>query len=330
MSIEANVTNVTPNSEQPVSGSNEVQENQELMGDEELNESSDASTNLETSQMKIDQAADEGKITAAEAKELKKKLKLKVDGQEFEEEIDFNDEESLKRHLQKSKAFDRRLKEFSTYKNQVDAALEMLQKDPETFLEKMGLNVDEFAEKRLSRKIEEMKKSPEQIAREKMEKELSDLREEKKRIEEDRQKIEIENLRNQAAQEIENDITSALDDVKSILPKKNPLVLQRIAQTMLLAMQNGYSEVTAKDVIPLVEKQWKQELNEFFSVIPEEALEMLVGKPNLDKYRKKKISSRPKVNTSTARQIAQDVGVIRQEEQPKEKRNFKDFFKLNE
>lgn len=262
----------------------------------------------------------------------KRKLKLKVDGQEFEEEFDPSDDDMIKKHLQKSKAFDKRLKEFSSYKAQVDSALELLQKDPELFLEKMGLNVDDFAEKRLARKIEELKKSPEQIAQEKMEKELNDLREEKKRIEEEKQRFEMENLRNQQAIEIENDINTALEDSKSILPKKNPIVLQRIAQTMLLAMQNGYDNVTAKEVIPFVEKQWKQELNEFFSVLPEEVLEQLVGKSNIDRYRKKKVAARPKGSTVTARQIVQDIGKTQENDDidNKQKMSYRDFFKLNE
>lgn len=286
-------------------------------------QSSDSDLSSEDS---IDAAEASGEISAKEAKELKKVLKLKVDGQEIEETLDFNDEEGLKKHLQKSKAFDKRLKEFSTYKSQVEQMLEMLQSDPEALLEKMGINVDELSEKRLTKKIEEMKKSPEQIEREKMEKELEDLRKEKKKAEEERQKAELERMRNEQAQQIETDISSALDDAKSILPKKNPLVMQRIAQTMLMAMQNGYPEVTAKDVIPLVEKQWKTELNEFFSVVPEEVLEQLVGKENIDRHRKKRIATKPKVQTTTANQIAKDTGAKKEQDKPQEKLSYKDFF----
>jgi len=278
----------------------------------------------------IDAAQQAGDITKAQAQELKKKLKLKIDGQEFEEEIDFNDDENLKKHLQKSKAFDKRLKEFSGYKAQVDQLLEMLQNDPESLLEKMGYNVDDLAEKRLSRKIEEMKKTPEQIEREKMEKELEDLRKEKKKAEEDRQKAELERMRNEQAQAIENDISSALEDSKSMLPKNNPLVMQRIAQTMLMAMRNGYSEVTAKDVIPLVEKQWKEELNEFFNVLPEDTLEMLVGKQNFDRLRKKRLASRPKTEPKAVSKIVEDTGSRKSTEKEAPKKKFSDFFKLTD
>lgn len=278
----------------------------------------------------IDAAQKSGEISKAQADQLKKVLKLKIDGEEIEETVDFNDEENLKKHLQKSKAFDKRLKEFSGYKAQVDQLIEMLQKDPESVLEKMGYNVDELAEKRLSKKIEEMKKTPEQVEREKMEKELEDLRKEKKKAEEDKQKAELERMRNEQAQAIETDISSALESSKSMLPKNNPLVLQRVAQTMLMAMRNGYPEVTAKDVIPLVEKQWKEELNDFFNILPEDTLEMLVGKQNFDRLRKKRLASRPKAEPKAVSKIAEDTGSRKSSEDEKPKKKFSEFFKLND
>jgi hypothetical protein len=279
----------------------------------EVNSEIDGANGIEASEeagseQAIDAAAQKGQITKAEAKELKRVLKLKIDGQEEDFEMPQDDEE-LKKHFQKSKAFDKRLKEFSGYKSQVDQLIAQLQSDPESVLEKMGLNVDEFAEKRLAKAVENMKKSPEQLEREKMSKELEDLRKEKKQAEEEKQKAELERMKNQHAQEIETSISDALEGAKSILPKKNPQVYQRIAQTMLLAMKNGYPEVTAKDVIPVVEKQWKAELNDLFNVLPEETLETLVGKANLDRYRKKRVSAaKPKVETKTATQIVKDTG----------------------
>jgi hypothetical protein len=276
----------------------------------------------------IDAAAKAGDITKQQAAVMKKKLMIKVDGVESEEEIDFADEENLKKHLQKSKAFDKRLKEFSGYKSQVEQMLEMLKSDPEALLEKMGINVDELSEKRLSKKVDEMKKSPEQLKAEKMEKELDELRKEKKAAKDSEEKAQLENMRNQAAQQIEGDITSALSNAKSVLPKNSPIVLQRVAQTMLMAMQNGYPQVTAKDVIPLVEKQWKEELNAFFSVSSEDTLEALVGKTNLDKYRKAKITNKKAAPVIAAKQSVKDTGAkpsTKAEAEPK-KYKMKDVF----
>lgn len=294
--------------------------------DEESQEVSEESEGQLDAEAQIDAAQKNGDLSKTEAQALKKKLLLKVDGQEFEEEIDFNDDENLKKHFQKSKAFDKRVKEFTSYKSQVDQLLQMLESDPESVLEKMGLDVDGLAKKRIERKIEEMKKSPEQLEKEKMAKELQDLREEKKKAKELADKSELERMRNEQAQQIEMDITSALDAANSALPKKNPLVLQRISATMLMAMKNGYPDVTAKDVIPLVEKQWESELNEFFSVLPEKTIEKLVGKQNIDRLRKTRVAEK-KVQTTTAKQIAHSTAQKAEDDEPKRKIKMRDFFR---
>lgn len=284
----------------------------------------------QTPEEKIAAAQADGRLTKSEAQQLKKTLKIKVDGQELEETIDFNDDEALKRYIQKSKAFDKRNNEYVSYKSQVDRLMEMLEKDPESVMEQLGHNMDDYAEKRLSRKIDELKKSPEQVEREKMEKELNELKAEKKKIQEEKEKAQMEHLRNETAQQIENEISDALSNVNSILPQKNPAVLQRIAQTMLMAMNNGYPQVTAKDVIPLVEKQWQEELNQLFSVMPEETIERLVGKGNMDRYRKKKVASAPRGQTTTAKQISKDTGTKRDDDsgdfKPKSVEKFRKFF----
>ena len=277
----------------------------------------------------IDQAEANGQITAKQAQDLKKTLKIKVNGKEMEETIDFNDEESLKRYIQKAKAFDSKNSEILDYKSKVDKFFEMFQKDPEAILEQMGFDVDSMSEKRLAKKVEQLKKSPEQLERERMEKELEDLRAEKKKIEEEKQQAEMERLRNEQATEIESMIDEALSSANSILPKKNPLVLQRIASTMLSAIDAGYTDVTAKDVIPIVEKQWREELNNLFKILPDETIEALVTKERLDGYRKNKIASIKKspVKTATAKQLVKDTGTKVELEEPKRMNNdFKKFF----
>lgn len=277
----------------------------------------------------IDAAQKAGDISKKEAQALKKKLKIKVDGQEFDEEVDFSDEEGLKRHLQKSKAFDKRLKEFSGYKSQVEEAFQMLQNDPEAFLEQMGLNVDDLAEKRLSRKIEEMKKSPEQLEAEKMRKELEEYKKKEKDASERASKAELERMKNEQAMQIENDITVALESTKSILPKRNPAVMQRVAQTMLLAMQKGYYNVTAKDVIPLVEKQYRDEVASLLGSSSDDVLEMFATKERLNNYRKSQISQRKTAPPTPQKSKVVDTGTSKTEKAKEvEKYHMKDFFKI--
>lgn len=256
---------------------------------------------------------------------MKKKLKLKVDGEEIEEEIDFNDEDTLKRHLQKAKAFDKRVSEYTGFKKQVDQLMEMLQKNPASVLEQLGHNIDELAEGHLKRRIEEAKKSPEQLKQEKMEKELKDAQEEAKRLKKEKEDAQLEKMRNEHAATIEKDIQSALEKAETILPKKNPWVIREVAKTMLLAMNNGYPNVSVSEVIPLVEDQFKNDLKSMFDIFPEEIIEKVVGKNNLDRIRKKRIKeSKP---TTTANQIAKATNnkpMEKTEDKPKKK--FKDVF----
>lgn len=275
-----------------------------------------------------EESAVEQKAKEQVVQSLKKKLKLKVDGEEFEEELDFSNDEDLKKRLQKARAFDKRSQELSSFKSQVDEFLKQLQSNPESIMEKMGLDLDGWAEKRLRSKIEQLEKSPEQIEREKMQKELEDLRKEKEKAEKDRQDVEMERMRNETAKQIEDDILGALNDSKTALPKNNPEVISRIARAMYFAMQNGFPEVTAKDVVPVVEKQYREELSNLFGSVPEDILEELIGKPNLDRLRKRRLASQ-KTKTQTARQIVKDSGAKAAEESPKERKRLKDFFRAD-
>lgn len=275
----------------------------------------------------IDTALEAGEITKQEAKALKKKLKLKVDGQEIEEEVSWDDEEGLKKHLQKSKAFDKRAKEHATYKAQVEQMIQMLQQDPEGFLEKMGLNVDDMAEKRLSRKIEELKKTPEEIEAEKMRKRLEELEKKEKEANERAQKAELEKLKNEQATKIETDISEALESSKSILPKKNPAVIQRIAQAMLFAYNNGFKDVSAKDVIPYVEKQFKSEYASILGSSSDDVLEALASKERLSSYRKAQVKAKA---PSVQKPKIQDTGKVTKKEQPApEPFQSKNWMKIN-
>ena len=257
---------------------------------------------------------------------MKKKLKLKVDGEEIEEEIDLADEDRLKRELQKARAFDRRAPEYANFKKQVDQLIEMLQKDPASVLSQMGHNIDDLAEGHLKRRIEEAKKSPEQIAREKMEKELKEAKEEAERLKKEKETAELEKLRNQHASMIEKDIKSALDKADTILPKQNPWVLREIAKTMLMAMKSGHTSVSVADVIPFVETQFRDDLKSMFDIFPEEVIEKVVGKNNLDRIRKKRIREQ-KEKTQTANQLVKPTNTkstSQSKEKPKLK--FSDVF----
>lgn len=253
-----------------------------------------------------DDAPKDDKKEAKEAsKSSKKKFKLKVDDKEFEDELDLSDEQELVKRLQKAKAFESRSQEHATLKKQVGMLMKQLQEDPASLLSELGMNFDEYVEKYVNNKIEKLKKTPEQVKQEEMEAELARLKKEKEEFEKNAYEAKLEQLRNHYANEIQNDIVTSIRQGTSMLPE-SPLVIKRIAETMKLAIDNGYTEVKAKDVIPLVEQQFKQELQDMFGKLPEAVLEELM-KPQFDRLRKHRLKNKPKT-TETARQVVKDTG----------------------
>jgi hypothetical protein len=164
-----------------------------------------------------------------------------------------------------------------------------------------------------------------------MEKELADLRAEKKRIEEEKLNAEMERMRNEHAIKIETDIKEALDSHQTVLPKRNKTIITRIGQAMFLAMKNGYPEVTAKDVIPFVEKQYKAELQELFSVLPEDTIEAIIGKEPLNRWRKSLVSKAKSPTPVPTKPKIEDTGTRKatKEDDGGNKISYSDFFKLN-
>ncbi|PCI45872.1 MAG: hypothetical protein COB41_00340 [Proteobacteria bacterium] len=266
-------------------------------------------------------------VTEEVVDNFKKIFKLKVDGQEIEEELDFNDEERIIRALQKEKAFDKRSQEFSGLQKKVGSFVDNLKENTFDTLQNMGIDIEELVLQYAQNAVTESEKAPEVLAREKMEKELQDLKKERDNAKKEKEDGDIERMRNQQAQEIQTEIMSALDSVETVLPKKNSWVLRKVAETMMLAMNNGYPEVKAQDVIPLVEKQYKSDLKSMFDILPEEVLEQVVGKNNFDRVRKKRVRKR-KGSTETANQAVRQTnskGSDTTETAGKEK-TYKDLF----
>jgi len=314
------VSNV-PAGEEGEEGSLDIQDAvNEALGGGEGPEGSEEEENSEESDS-------EKKDLEEEIKSLKKKLKLKVDGVEIEEEIDFDDDERLIKALQKEKAFDSRSQELSSMKKQVTDFVGALKANPAKVLADMGLSMDDIAETHIESMIEQAKKSPDQIAKEEMENELRALREEAENAKKMQEDAEMERMRNEHAQQIEVDIKDALGDTESILPDSNPWVLRKVAETMLFAMRNGYPDVTAKDVIPLVEDQYRTDLKGLFDVLPEETLEKIIGKNNLDRMRKKRLKKRPK--TATPKQAVKTTSSkVDNSGKSEDKKSYKDFFSI--
>lgn len=280
---------------------------------------------------KINAAQAKGDLTKKQADSLKKKYNLKIDGKEEELELDLSNDDEVKKYLQKAKSFDKRSQEFAGFKTNVQKFIEKLKNDPDSGLAELGIDVDSFAEKRIQKRLEEMSKSPEELEKEKMRAELETLRREKEEAAKAKEEAEQMAILQKTALEIEQGIMKAMDNTKSILPKNNPMIIGEIAKAMKEAMRRGYNEVTVEDVVPLVEKRYKEQLKSLFDILPEDALEMMIGNNNLDRLRKRRVA---KAAPQTARQAVQDTGKssVRQKDSDEsdDKKNkiaYSDFFR---
>jgi hypothetical protein len=289
---------------------------------EESQQSVEASSDNSELQEAVEDAIASG-ASEKEVKNLIKEFQLKVNGKIVNKTIDLSDENALKNELQLSAAARQAMQESANLKKLYESEVNRLKTNPFDVLAELGLDPDQLAEMRIQQRIEEMKKSPEQIEREKIQLELQAAREEARKLKEERESEQFEKLKEQAAVEIENEIEAALDAHKT-LPKSRHIV-KRIADSMLWAMNNGY-DVSAEDVMPLVEKEWREEMSRLMDDSPEDVLEQLIGQRNIERLRAKRLNAMATTKTASAVKPTA-ASVQKQEEQKREKIRQRDFFK---
>lgn len=268
-------------------------------------------------------------LTKAEAKKMLRELKIKFDGKELTETLPFDipDEpeaiEYMRKKLQMDKLAQSRSKETADLKKDVEAFFKALTGDTKRVLKELGIDPKKFAEDVINEEITEMQKSPEQKEREKLTKELEDMRKKLKDEEEAKKSAEMSRMQEKFAVELDQDITEALTNSNKL--PKSPYVVKRIADAMLLAYKNGYTTATAKDIIPLVEKEISEEIQGMFGAAPEDAMEAILGKSNLDRLRKSRLQKAKKA-VETASQIKQTGNEVKSEKKDAKKVSYKDFF----
>jgi hypothetical protein len=251
-------------------------------------ESSGEGNPVEAAAEQLQEAVENGEISQKEANKLIKKFQLKVDGKTVEREINLGDEDYIRQMLQLAEVSKSRMSETANIKKAFQSEMGRLKQDPWSVMKDLGLDPDELAEMRIQQRIEEMKKSPEQVAQEKIQKELQEAREEARKLKEEKEGLEMSKLQEQAAVQLEEEIMGALDGHKTL--PKSQYVVKRIADSMLWAMNNGFGDVSADDVVPLVEKEMRDELNRFMDEMPEDLMEKYIGQRNIDRMRKSRVA----------------------------------------
>ncbi len=262
-------------------------------------------------------ASPQAKVQAA--KQLKA-LKIKVDGQEYEESLPFEIPDTaeardyMTRNLQMSKVANKRMGEKAQLENEVRSFLEQLKSNPKKLLTDptYGVDLKKLAAQMIEEEIANAAKSPEQLAKEALENELSELKQQRKKEKEENDTREFERIQQMEYDRYDNLMTQTLE--KSDLPK-SPYVIKKMADYMLMGLKEGL-DITPEDVLPLVREEILEDIRQMSQAMPLETIEKLFGGDILTKIRKKNVS-RAKAQPQTAQARLPDVGATKSS--PKEK-----------
>lgn len=300
----------------------------------EASDAGDAGGSLESSEStesaaELD-AASEGEeaeeLTPAEVRKIKK-LKLKFNGREIEEDLPFEIDEAhadwLAKQRQKAMLADHKANEYSQLEREIGAFIQELRKNPKKALSNpaIGLDIKQFAAEILQEEIEQAQKTPEQLKEEALQRELEELKAERAREKEEMNARELERLTEREYERYDNLMSSAIES--SDLPK-SPYVVKKMTEYLMMGIENGI-DVEPKDVIPLIREEIQNDIQEMFQVMPAEVIEQILGKSNIEKLRKKRIASAKAPIPVKA--SVRDVGAQKKEEKKEEKKQtLRDFF----
>lgn len=292
-------------------------------GEESYEASEEGAETVEELQDQIEDAIEDG-ASEEEIEDMIREFELKVNGKTVKKTIDLSDEDAIRRELQMSAAGRQSMQELAEIKKLYTNELNRLKDNPWDVLEELGLNSEELAESLLRQKIAEAEKSPEQREREQMQRELEEARRELQRQKEEAELARMTQLEHEAAAELETEIEEALSSHET-LPRSQKTIA-RIADTMLWAMENGYPDVTVKDVIPTVEDEIRKELQEFMSQLPDQMFDQYLGKKNMERLRQRRLNDLKK-QPKKEKLKATTQSLKNTEDKPKKKMRAKDFFK---
>lgn len=267
------------------------------------------------------------------AQKTLKKLTLKIDGQEIEEELPFEipDDpkaiEYMKRELQMGRMGQKRAQEKASIEKEVVKFIEELRKNPRKALSDpaIGLDVKKLATEIIEEEIENAKKSPEQLEKEKLQAELQALKEEREKEKKEAEEKEMARLQEEAYERYDMLMSQTLE--KSDLPK-TAAVVKKMADYMLIGLQAG-KDVTPDDVLPIVREEIIEDYKQLLNSLPDDEIEKFIGKERINSIRKKSIAKAKQAPAAVkAAAKTADTGKVKIEEKQKEKVTFKDFFKM--
>lgn len=330
------VENVVESSEpvetvEAVESTEAIETTEEMAGTEEVSQGAEVeSETVEELQEEVEQAIEDG-ASEEEVQNMIRKFELKVNGKTIEKEIDLSDEDAIRRELQLAAAGRNSMQETAELKKYYTNVLREAQDNPLKFLQDIGVDPDEWAEKRIQSKIEELKKTPEQIERENLERELENARKELAEKKEAEEQARMEKLEQEEAQQLNDEIIEALNAHPTLPPTQKTMsrIAGALLQSMDYAEENGYDpmSISVADVIPHVEQEMRAEMRELLDAAPINMLEEIVGKNKLEEYRNSRIKEIK--NPTQTKDIKPTAASVKTNENKEERKPVKsrDFFR---
>lgn len=215
---------------------------------------------------------------------LKKKFKIKVDGQELEEELDLNDEDTIRRHLQMSKAAQKRMQEAAKERQKAERFIRQLKEDPISVLTNpdLGVNFRDIAEQYLAQQLEAEIMSPEQRKVMEAERIIREKEEQTRKTREAEEQAQLEQLQEHYAQDYQKKITQALSE--SGLPKTRNTV-KKMAYFLHQNVKFGL-DLTPKDLAAMVKEDYIRDIQDLFGSTDGDTLLGILGDDISNKIRK--------------------------------------------
>lgn len=271
----------------------------------------------------VEQAIEDG-ASEEEVKQMIREFEVKVNGKTYKRQIDLNDEEALKKELQMALAGRQAMQKSAELEKAYKQDYERLKNDPFELLKEMGLDPLKLSSSYIEQYLESQKKSPEEIAREEQAREFAAIKEERDRLIKEKEEIERQKHLSQIENEIQDDIISALESDNEL--PTNPKVIDMIIDNMIYAMDNGWTDVTAKDVIPNVKNQLQSSLREIVSSLKsEDALKTFIGEDTFNKFRDDRVKKMKEqvTNVNSIKEVAKKPS--EKDAKPKKKIKLSDF-----
>lgn len=278
-------------------------------------------------EQEIKEAVEDG-ATEEEVKSMIRKFTLKVNGKELVKEINLADEEGLKKELQMSYAGRQAMQELAELKKIYTNEIKRLVDNPFEVLSEIDPNFDPMSHVKgfVEKKYQESQLTPEQREAKAREDAYKKAMEEnaklKSEIEAARKQEELEKLE----AEIEQDIVSAINEDPELELDEDTISL--VAENLIWAEENGFTEMGAKDVIPTVKEQLREQFRRASSKFKSTAaLKEYMGQDLLNKLREERIEQAKKQTTTVSNIKSKQVANPKKEEEKVERIPLSSLFK---